>query len=924
MTMSGRDAQFKKLAPLRRDVHFLGELLGQVLIHQEGRDLFDTEERIRRLAIRARRSHRQRDRAALRRMLERLPTATAEKIIRAFSVYFQLVNIAEDNHRIRRKRYYEGLPGFHPQRGSIEDLVHRLHAGGISRDQLIKRAKDLSIILVLTAHPTQALPPTVLMKHRTIWDLLLRRELLNPTAREARTLIKLLLEEIMSLWQTDELRSVRPTIQDEVEQGLFYLSTVLYDSLADLSLLFRREAMRVYRKPMPLIPLVRVGSWIGGDKDGNPNVTHSSLRWALLRYRRAILGRYLESLEQLQERLTHSDQLCRMSPAFVRSLANDRRNVPALVESLDARFPHQPYRQKLAIMGHRLRQIFRVSPEADGGYSSPEELSRDLELIHRSLIAHRAGPVAEQEVAKLRLQVSLFGFHFTKLDVRDHSSRHLGAFAELVLAHHLSPTDPRLMSEHERCALLDRLLVKPQYVELLRGCSSATREVVQTFQVMADYLQQVDAEAIDGYVISMTHDVSDVLIVLWFFQQADLLRRRTKGWYSAVHIIPLFEGIDDLRRGHEIMEALYRHPVYRHHLRARGRVQQIQLGYSDSNKDGGFLTANWELYQAQRRLHEVAKQHRVKLQLFHGRGGTVGRGGGPLHQAILAQPRGTLEGRIKITEQGEVIAARYANPLIAIRNLELVLSAILETSLIAPSPPAQLSTWRAIMEELSETTYAGYRKLVYDHEAFIDYFEQATPIAAINEFNIGSRPARRSASRDIEDLRAIPWVFSWMQSRHLLPSWFPFGSAIEQYCQGRRDRLTMLRKMYASFPWFHVMVDFIQMSLGMADMRMAGRYAGLVQPEDLGREIFQQVEDEFARTRRAVLAITKQRNLLDGNYVLQNSIRLRNPYVDPMSLLQVRLLRQWRHASSRRGRQAVIRPLALSIDGIAAGMRHTG
>jgi phosphoenolpyruvate carboxylase len=394
------------------------------------------------------------------------------------------------------------------------------------------------------------------------------------------------------------------------------------------------------------------------------------------------------------------------------------------------------------------------------------------------------------------------------------------------------------------------------------------------------------------------------------------------------------------------MGALNHHPPDRHHLRARGMRPQIQLGYSDSNKDGGFLTASWELYEAQRRLHAVAKAHRIRLQLFHGRGGTIGRGGGPLHQAILAQPRGTLEGRIKITEQGEVIAARYANPVIAMRNLELVLSAVLESSLIAPKPPAQLDAWREAMEVLSEAAYRGYRQTVYEQPAFISYFEQATPIEAINEFNIGSRPstrpanrgarsgqsratvegrpARRSGSSDIDDLRAIPWVFSWMQSRHLLPGWFPFGSAVEQFCRRRRHGMTVLRQMYSTFPWFHVMVDFIQMSLGMADMRIAARYAALVRPRALGARIFREMHEEFTRSRKAVLAITKQRELLDANYVLQNSIRLRNPYVDPISLLQVRFLRQWRTATSRRHRTSLTRALALSINGIAAGMRHTG
>jgi len=917
-------AQQEKLASLRRDVHFLGELLGQVLIHQEGRAFFETEERIRKLAIALRRwPAPPRGEAAFRRMLERLPPATAEKIIRAFSVYFQLVNIAEENHRLRRKRYYEALPGFHPQRGSIEDVVHRLRTGGVGYEELAKRAANLSITLVLTAHPTQALPPTILTKHRAIWDLLTKRELQHPVPKEREAIARKLLEEIMTLWQTDELHSTRPTIQDEVEQGLYHLSAVLYDALADVMIAFRGEVERSYGRILPLWSLIRFGSWIGGDKDGNPNVTHESLRWALLRYRQAILAKYLTSLEALQERLTHSDQLCRILPAFARSLASDRRSFPALVESLDERFPHQPYRQKLAIMIHRLRQMFRHASETGDGYAHAGDLLRELTLMQRSLISHRADPSARHDVGKLALQVSLFGFVFTRLDVREHSQRHLEAFEELVRLHDLATGDPRQMSEAERRALLDDFLSRPRYVELLKGCSPSTREVIRTFQVMAEHLEHVDAEAIDSYIISMTHEPSDVLTVLWFFQQTDLFRRTTRGWWSGVHIVPLFEGIEDLRRSHETMAALYDHPVYRQHLKARGNFQQIQLGYSDSNKDGGFLTANWELYQAQRRLHAVAASRRIRLQFFHGRGGTIGRGGGPLHQAILAQPRGTLEGRIKITEQGEVVTAKYANPMIAMRNLELALSAVLEATFIEPKPPARLAAWEQAVETLSQAAWQRYRQTVYEDPDFVKYFEQATPIDAISEFRIGSRPARRSPSRRIEDLRAIPWVFSWIQSRHVLPSWFPFGTAVEQFCRQHHAGMSLLRQMYAQFSWFHVMVEFTQMSLGMADLRMASQYAALVRPRALGRRVFSAIEQEFARSRRAVLAITKQRELLDANYVLQNAIRLRNPYVDPISLLQVRFLRQRRHKPGR-GRDGLSRALALTINGIAAGMRHTG
>lgn len=914
--------QQQKLQPIRQDVHFLGELLGGVLIHQNGRGLFDIEERIRKLAIRVRRRARPRDERALVRLLNRLDLATAINVIRAFSVYFQLVNIAEENHRLRRKRYYEHLPGFHPQRGSVEDLVHRLHQSRVSYQTLKQAVRALSINLVLTAHPTQALPATVLHKHRQIWDWLLKRERLHPTSKEAEQIRQELYEEIIGLWQTDELRPSRPTVEDEVEHGLYYLSSVLYDALPEMLMAFRREVQRLYGRSIELPPMIRFGSWIGGDKDGNPNVTHHILRWSLSRYRQAILIKYLQSLEALQQRLTQSDRLCRLHPSLRRSLANDRRSFPALSESLDAAFPRQPYRQKLAFMIHRLRQTLRTPADEEDGYGSVEDFHHDLALIQRSLRHHRADPIADHELETLIAQTRLFGFHFAKLDVRDHSGRHLEAFAELANRHELAPRDPRQMSEPQRAELLGRLLAQPRYPDLLHGASASTKDVVQTFQVMAEHLGTVDPDAIDGYVISMTHEASDVLLVLWFFQQADLFRRSTKTWRSAVHIIPLFEGIRELRRAHEVMAALYQQPAYQQHLKARGRVQQIMLGYSDSNKDGGFFTANWELYQAQRRLDAVARRAGIKLQLFHGRGGTIGRGGGPLHQTILAQPRGTLDGRIKITEQGEVVASKYANPAMALRNLELALSAVLEATLLVAPADRKQERWEQILDELSEYAYQHYRRLVYEDPEFVAYFEQATPIDTIQEFRIGSRPARRRASRRVEDLRAIPWVFSWIQSRHLIPSWLPFGSAVQQFLEHHPDGMRQLHALYRRFPWFHVMVDFIQMSLGMADMRIAGHYAALTRPSSLGQRIFSRITEEYALTTQMALAISRQRHLLDFNYVLQNAIRLRNPYVDPISLLQVRLLKQRRQA--RRAHPEIERALALTVNGIAAGMRHTG
>ncbi|MBI2173861.1 MAG: phosphoenolpyruvate carboxylase, partial [Candidatus Omnitrophica bacterium] len=493
--------QQRKLSPLRRDVHFLGVLLGRVLIQQEGKEFFLTEERIRKLAIVLRKNRSLTGNRELYRILEDLPASIAEKIIRAFSTYFQLVNVAEENHRLRRKRYYESLPGFHPQRGSIEDVVIRLRRAGVPFERLAKRLADLSIILVLTAHPTQALPPSILAKQRAIWDLLLKRQMLNPVPREAEEISRQLLAQIMGLWQTEELRHARPSVEDEVEQGLYYLSSVLYDALPDVVLKFRDEIKRAYGQWLPLVGLIRAGSWIGGDKDGNPNVTHVSLRWALLRYRKEILSNYLRSLEKLQEQLTHSDHLCAILPAFRRSLATDRRSFPALTELLDQQYPHQPYRQKLALMSHRLSQMLRNPVDAEEGYRSAQELLRDVELIRRSLLGHHADIIAQHEVAKLSLQVLLFGFSFVQLDVREHSQRHWQAFSELAQSQHLAAEDPQHFDESNipRNDFVSSLTSVCRRYEMPLGRSNARSGSGSLSERVEWVAASMDAEAADAH-----------------------------------------------------------------------------------------------------------------------------------------------------------------------------------------------------------------------------------------------------------------------------------------------------------------------------------------------------------------------------------------------------------------------------------------
>lgn len=813
--------------PLRRDIRLLGDLLGQVLVEQEGSDLLDAVEQIRLLA----RAARERGRVAeLDQAVAALLPFEQALVLRAFSIWFQLANIAEQHHRVRRRRA-DARVG--PLRESIDEALVEL--AGVDPTELQARTRLTSVRLVLTAHPTEATRRTVLLAHVRVAQLLARLDDPSSSPSERRELERSLAEEITLLWQTDEVRHDRLRVSDEIRNGLWFFEHSLMHEAEELT--------RDWRETFPNAPLpLSFGSWIGGDTDGNPAAGEATIDEALERARALALARYREEVRTLAVEISSHRSLVRVSEELEDSLARDERELPAYAAEIGARNELEPYRRKLSFMWWRL---------SNDGYGAPEELLADLDVVRRSLLAHGGARLAQGRVARLQRSVELFGFHVASMDVRVHA-RDLGTPAvSSVLAH---------------------------------ACRRR---------------RERGAAALDTVVLSGTSSAADVL-------------RTVEATDEPLAVVPLFETIDDLERAPAVLEELLAAPAYRGRLRARGDALEVMVGYSDSGKDGGYLAAQWTIYVAQERLAAVAARHGLELTIFHGRGGSTGRGGGPTHAAIVAQPAGHPPGRVKLTEQGETISFKYGLPGLARRNLEAALAGALlatfpESSAAVPGPEQ-----RTILDRLARVSREAYTSLVHD-PAFVPFFRAFTPVNELALLEIASRPLRRPGDAGyLESLRAIPWVFAWTQTRVLLPAWFGCGAALATLSDGE---LASLRTL----PFFRMLIGNLEMTLAKSSLPIARDYLRLV-PEGESRDrIFAAVEAEHARAVAAVLRAADVSVLLERAPVLQRSIALRNPYVDPMNAIQVELLR--RH---RAGDQSARLPLVRSIAGIAAALRNTG
>ncbi len=915
-----------KNRPLVEDIRLLGRILGEVIHEQEGRGAFELVERVRQLSVAYRLKRDAQAGRALDRLLKNLSADQTVSVIRAFSYFSHLANIAEDRHHVRRREHHEGQG--HLQEGSLALCFERLAKADVRAADIVRLLNSAYISPVLTAHPTEVQRKSILDAEHAIAELIGVRDDLK-TARETADNEILLRARVTQLWQTRMLRTARLTVADEIENALSYYQTT-----------FLRQIPRLYRElehALPghdIAPFFRMGNWIGGDRDGNPNVSAATLAMALQRQSETALRFYLTEVHELGAELSLSAMLCPVS--------EDMQALAARSPDHSVHREDEPYRRaligvyaRLAATLHELTgtEALRHAVSPQNPYTVAEQFLADLRIIETSLRNHHADALIAPRLSPLIRAVQVFGFHLATVDLRQSSDKHEEVVAELLKVARIED-DYSALDEDARRGLLLRLLAEARPLRVRAAqYSQHSQDELAIFEAAASLRTRYGAASLRHYIISHTEDVSDLLEVLLLFKEAGILRGALgEDAISDLIVVPLFETIADLRRAASIMQSFYGLPGVTALIRSSGSEQDVMLGYSDSNKDGGMFTSNWELYRAEEGLvalfTRLEAEDGIRLRLFHGRGGTVGRGGGPSYQAILAQPPGTVNGQIRLTEQGEVIASKYAHPEIGLRNLETLVAATLEASLLHPTRSASRE-FLAAADSLSALSQAAYRKLVYDTPVFTEYFFSATPIREIAELNIGSRPASRKASRAIEDLRAIPWSFSWGQCRVALPGWYGLGSAIEAYLGAkaaeRKARLALLQSMYKRWPFFRTLLSNLDMVLAKTDLGIAARYVELVEDKKIGKRIFSQIEAEWARTGEALSLVTGEKQRLESNPSLARSIEHRFPYLDPLNHLQVELMRRYR--LRREGdvdTERVQRGIHISINGVAAGLRNTG
>ncbi|HEX8104008.1 MAG TPA: phosphoenolpyruvate carboxylase [Solirubrobacteraceae bacterium] len=899
------------------DRALLLETFTDVVRMTDGVDVLELHERIVGLARRARDGDEDAT-AALTDLVARLELDEAELLVRTLTRWFQLINLAEDNERLRRLAAREAAGAPAPRRGSIADAVGRLADRGATAEELGAMLRDVEIRLVLTAHPTEARRRTTIEKQARIFDVL--RELEERPRMTVADARERLLPTVQALWSSDELRAVSLTALDEARGSLIWFLTTL---AAAVPAIYRdleaALAERFGDGAIEVPPLLSFGTWIGGDRDGNPNVTPAVTAEALELMRSQCI-RFLEGrVELLAGRVSLSERVVGRIEDLEPILSHGERCFPPLAAQLRDLNPEEPYRRAFAFIRERLRATRRAR---EGGYAAPAELLDDLRAVEASLRAHGNGFVAGGELRDVIRQAEVFGFHFARMDVREHAKRHRAAlaevFSELGVAHGYADRSPQ-----ERADLLCRAIAdrRPLIPADIGGFGEETREVIETFRAIRSLLDGGHRDALQAYVISGTETAADLLEVLLLMKEASLAA--AGGERAVLRIVPLFEAGATLHAAADTMDELLRRPEYRRALEAVGDEQEVMIGYSDSNKDAGYVASGWATYQAQDRIAAVLAEHGATWIFFHGRGGAVGRGGGPTSVAIAALPPGTVRGRLKMTEQGEVLATKYAVSPVAHRELELTTSAAVFSSSGAARAPApdRLEHYRTVLEAMAERSTRAYRALVYEDPDFAAFFTAVTPIEEISRLRLGSRPAKRKAGGGIEDLRAIPWVFSWTQSRIILPAWFGLGTAL---AAARDDAgLELLREMEREWPFFAGLLSNAEMACAKADMHIARAYVELWDNEAPRERIWAAIVEEFDRTRRELLGILGAERLLDRSPVLQASIDRRNPYVDPLSVLQVELLRRIRSAEDEPG-ERLGRLSLLTINGIAGGLRNTG
>lgn len=907
--------------PLREDVRLLGRIFGNTLREQEGEAYFQLVESVRKAAVRLRKTQDERDGAALEQMLYALSSTESLAVVRAFSYFSQLSNIAEDLHHNRCHRALLKA-GFPPTNGSLQLALNRLEAMNPDRDQLQSFLDSALVSPVLTAHPTEVQRKSILDCQLYIAGFLSDRDRMDMTPDELAENEESLRRSVLTLWQTRMLRTSKLTVRDEINNGLEYYRYTFLVEIPKIYANLEKQFEARFDKNIRIPPLLRIGSWIGGDRDGNPFVTHDVMREALQQQSALAFEHYLAATFVLSRSLSLTDRLAEIS--------DELRKFSDASPDTDPVRADEPYRRAMNLIYSRLSATSKVFGHTlahqpplgtdEQPYATPLEFIADLDILIDSMFKHGAVYLARGRLANLRRAVEVFGFHLTPLDMRQHSAVIEQTVSELYSIGGGIGNYADLNEAEKRKVLLETLQSGKVLMTDIARYSAIPQSELRIMLTAADIHRRFGHAALPNHIISKTDAVSDMLELALMLQQTGLLQGNDT---LHVNIIPLFETIEDLRGCAVIMDELFSLPWYRKLLTSRRDTQEVMLGYSDSNKDGGYLTANWELYKAEVELVKVFEKHSIELRLFHGRGGTVGRGGGPSYDAILAQPPGSVNGQIRITEQGEVIASKYSNPEIGRRNLETLLAATMEATLLHHhGADSTMPEYHRIMETLSRDAFSAYRKLVYETPGFTDFFFTATPIREIAELNIGSRPSSRKPSDRIEDLRAIPWVFSWGLNRMMLPGWYGYGYAVKKFIAREGDEgLKQLQAMYRNWPFFRGLMSNMDMVLSKTDMGIAARYAELVQDVELRERIFGAIGSEWETTIDMLFVVSGNTSLLQDAPSFARSILTRTPYIDPLNHLQVALLQRHRAGDDD---EKVKRAIHLSINGIATGLRNSG
>jgi phosphoenolpyruvate carboxylase len=910
-------------APLNRDIRELGIILGNVLKEQVGEHIYETVEKLRFLTKQLRTLYSDKTRDEIISVINSLDIDEAYKVVRAFSIYFILVNAADEVHRVRMQRA-DTVNKNSTIKGSLEDALSNLKDIRLDKKTIQNILEKIEIIPVFTAHPTEATRQTILRKILRISSLLLRREKNINTQEEEKSITRQLQAEITLLWQSNEIRFHKVTVHDEIQHGLFFFKNILYDLIPDYYYTLNSKLKEYfdYKDFSPVI--LKFGSWMGGDRDGHPYVTVDITRETLTNNKKQIINLYERDLDSLYSSLSPSLSISGASKELIRSIEKGRILFGIKKTNSILRDPSEIYRSKLLLISLKLKKTLENSPL---GYKSSEEFINDLNFMYKSLSENKGKIIAEEVLLPVIYKAKTFGFRFVALDIRQNSSLLLEAVKDL-LKYSEVVKNFSLLNEEEKIELLTKEILSARPLKnTFSNLKPLTRQVINELSIIKWGKENIAHNACNDYIISNCSSVSHILSALLLSKEAGLIHVHNKKiHHSNFDVLPLFETIEDLRKADLIMKQLFENPAYYQHLKLRNKIQKIMIGYSDSNKDGGFVTSNYELYKAQINLKKLCDEKGITLILFHGRGGSISRGGGPVNTSILAQPKGTIDGKIKITEQGEMISSKYLIPEIAQRSLELMSSAVILTTAKTnlKIEDDKFFKFKYLMDQISDYAFSLYRKLV-NHPNFIEYFRSITPIDIIEQIEIGSRPSTRKSGNDLRMLRAIPWVFSWTQNRQTISGWFGFGGAIDKCLKTNFCTWDDLKIMYSEWEFFQTIVANIEMVLLKTDMIIGKEYLSLCRDRKSAEEIFNIINSEYELSCRTILEITGEENLLDSDKSLQRSILLRNPYIDPISFIQVKFTKQFREKNiSKSKKEKLLLLLRSTVNGIAAGVRNTG